>query len=151
MMKIHIGLEDEIMAIGPSLRKLTAHRAIHNGAFSEARDLTEVVERLFHEDRIEECLKAAKTLIEHWESRVIAHADAEEDGFYQEIVKNKPELEKDIHMLTRDHDLLRIIVGKIKEEVDQDTITNDVLNYFNSLLVVNEIHSRSEEETLLSE
>src|SRR5699024_11389078 len=95
------------MATGPALRKVTSHRSIHDGAWAEARDLTLVVEKLYHDDRQEECLKAANMLIDHWEKRVIAHADAEEEGLYQEILRENAHMEKDIHMLTRDHDLLR--------------------------------------------
>src|SRR5699024_200466 len=83
------------------------------GAHAEARDLTDVTEKLFQDNRMEDCLKAAEALIEYIESRIIAHADAEEEGLYQEIQEENPKLTTDIHMLTRDHDLMREILSKI--------------------------------------
>jgi len=140
------------MATGPALRKMAAHRSIHDGAWAEAKDLTWVVEKLYYDDRQKECLNATDTLIEHWEKRVIAHADAEEEGLYQEILDENPYMAEDIQMLTRDHDLLRMIVDQIKTELQQsDTVTKNILNQFHALLVVNEIHSRSEESRLLED
>ncbi|WP_188453927.1 hemerythrin domain-containing protein [Virgibacillus oceani] len=139
------------MATGPALRKLASHRSIHEGAYVEARDLTLVTERLLNDERKDDCLKAAKALAEHWETRVIAHADAEEDGLYKEILEENPELKKEIHMLTRDHDLLRIILDQIKEKLGERLVTREMIDQFKSLLIVNEIHSRSEESKLLKE
>jgi len=141
-----------MMATGPALRKLAAHRSIHDGAYAEARDLTDVTEKLFKDNRKEDCLKAAEVLIEYIESRIIAHADAEEEGLYQEIQKENPKLTTEIHMLTRDHDLMRIIISKIKEQLEnKKEITRTMIDQFNTILIVNEIHSRSEEEKLLED
>ncbi|TQS74351.1 hemerythrin domain-containing protein [Ornithinibacillus gellani] len=141
-----------IMATGPALRKLAAHRSIHDGAYAEARDLTDVVNQLFQQERDDECRTAADVLIEYWETRVIAHADAEEEGLYVEIAEENPQLQKEIHMLTRDHDLLRIILDKIKTQFKENHhVTKLVLDQFQSLLIVNEIHSRDEERLLLEE
>ncbi|MBU5466651.1 hemerythrin domain-containing protein [Virgibacillus sp. MSJ-26] len=140
------------MATGPALRKLAAHRSIHDGAHAEARDLTDVTEKLFQDNRMEDCLKAAEALIEYIESRIIAHADAEEEGLYQEIQEENPKLTTDIHMLTRDHDLMRVILSKIKEQLEsKKEVTRTMINQFNAILIVNEIHSRSEEEKLLED
>lgn len=140
------------MATGPALRTLAAHRSIHDGAYAEARDLTDVTAKLFEENRKDDCLKAAEVLIEYIESRIIAHADAEEEGLYKEIQTENPDLTKEIHMLTRDHDLLRIIVTKIKKQLKlNDEVTPGIIQQFYAILIVNEIHSRSEEEKLLQE
>lgn len=140
------------MATGPALRKLAAHRSIHDGAYAEARDLTDVTAKLFEDERKEDCLKAAEALIEYIESRIIAHADAEEEGLYLEVQEENPELIKEIHMLTRDHDLLRIILNKIKEQLKEtNEVTRTMIHQFYSILIVNEIHSRSEEEKLLDD
>ncbi|GAB3805065.1 hemerythrin domain-containing protein [Virgibacillus kimchii] len=140
------------MVTGPSLRKLDSHSAIHHGAYVEARDLTEVTEKLFYENRKEDCLKAAEALIEYWETRVIAHADTEDDGFYKELLEKKPELERNLHMLSRDHDLFRIIIRNIKEQLEEEKlITKAMLNQFHALLVIKEIHNHSEETTLFKD
>ncbi|WP_062106996.1 hemerythrin domain-containing protein [Bacillus niameyensis] len=134
---------------GPSLRKLDAHRAIHDGAFMEAQSLTEMLNQLVEEKKEKEALQVADALIEHWEKRVITHADSEEEGLYKEVVEKEPEMQDKINMLTRDHDLLRIIAKKIRESLEKDSVSKEVLDFFASMLVVNEIHSRNEESWLL--
>ncbi|MDW0118183.1 hypothetical protein QTL97_14720 [Sporosarcina thermotolerans] len=54
-----------------------------------------------------------------------------------------------IIQLTRDHDLIRIIVKDIEELREPEKISPTVLQKFYALLVVNEIHSRDEERLLL--
>jgi len=140
------------MATGPSLRKLDSHSAIHHGAYVEARDLTEVTDKLFYGDREEDCLKAAEALVEYWETRVIAHADTEDESFYKELMEKKPELQKDLHMLSRDHDLFRIIIGNIKEQIEaENKVTKNILNQFQALLVIKEIHNQGEESKLFND
>jgi hypothetical protein len=140
------------LATGPSLRKLDSHSAIHHGAYVEARDLTEVTDKLFYENREEDCLNTAEALIEYWETRVIAHADTEDDGFYKELMEKKPELERDLHMLSRDHDLFRIIIRNVKEQLEEEKkVTKAILNQFQALLVIKEIHNEGEETTLFTD
>ena len=86
--------------------------------------------------------------MDYWKTRVISHADAEEDGFYGEIVEQQPELKDAVTQLTRDHDLIRIIVKDIEEIRKKDGISPAVLQRFQALIIVNEIHSREEERLL---
>lgn len=135
---------------GPALRKLASHRSIHEGAFSEARDLTDVVLQLYENNRKEDCLKAAKVLVEHWETRVIAHADTEDEGLFQEVLKEKPKLANDIQMLMRDHDLIRMIVQMINDQLTETgEVTKEVCQHFHALLTILTIHGKSEEIKLL--
>lgn len=145
--------EDNInMATGPALRQLASHRAIHDGAYGEAKELTDVLAQLYEEEREEDCLNAAKALADYMEERLISHADAEEEGLYLDIMNEHPELEKEIHMLTRDHDIERIILKNIKKQLEDVTsVSKDLIHEFYALLVVNEIHSRSEESMLLED
>jgi|SRR5690625_1393620 len=137
------------MKSGPALRQLTSHRAIHDAAQAQARELTEITIQLFKENREEDCLKTAKVLIEHWEEKIIAHADAEDEGFYQELLEEGNIPEKGIYMLMRDHDLFRQIVDHIKTQInEQDKVTEENINEFNSLLVINDFHHIGEEKTL---
>lgn len=99
---------------GPSLRQLHAHHAIHQGGLSGAVAKTEEVEELLEAKEFEVAHQAAEHLIEYWETRIISHADAEEDGFYQEITGKNPNLQDAVLGLTRDHELLRIIVKDVK-------------------------------------
>lgn len=136
---------------GPSLHKLTAHRSIHNGALSEARDILEVLEQVYREGKREHATLAARTLIEHWETRTIAHADSEEDGFYQKKLEENPELEELITMLKRDHQLFRTIISDIKEMIDDHGVTNEAIDRFKTISVLVQIHNRDEETHLLDE
>lgn len=99
---------------GPSLRQLHAHHAIHQGGLTGALDKTREVEELLEAKEFKVARQAADHLIEYWETRILSHADAEEEGFYQEKVEKKPELQEAVVKLTRDHDLLRIIVKSSK-------------------------------------
>lgn len=136
---------------GPSLRQLHAHHAIHQGALSGALTKTEEVEDLLRAKEFEVARQAADHLLEFWETRIISHADAEEEGFYQDMIQQKPELEKAVIDLTRDHDILRIIAADIKQLLVEEGLSYEVMKQFHALLVVNAIHSREEERMLLQE
>lgn len=134
---------------GPALKQLQAHRAIHEGGLSGAVGKTELLIEFLQEGDMKSADRAADELIDYWKSRVISHADAEEEGLYLEIKKENPELEEAILQLTRDHDLLRIIVEDIEKLRETEKLSPTVLQKFYALLVVNEIHSRDEERLLL--
>ncbi|RAZ68338.1 hemerythrin domain-containing protein [Planococcus maitriensis] len=136
---------------GPSLRQLHAHHAIHEGALSGAIAKTEEMEDLLRAKEFEVARQAADHLVEYWETRIISHADAEEEGFYQEMLEKDPGLEEVVEKLSRDHDLLRIIAKDIKEMLTEKGLTYEVMQQFHALLVVNAIHSRDEERLLLEE
>lgn len=134
---------------GPALKQLHAHRSIHEGGLSGAVTKTELMIEFLQEGDMKSADRAADELIEYWKSRVISHADAEEEGLYLDIKKENPELETAIIQLTRDHDLIRIIVKDIEELRKTEKISPTVLQKFYALLVVNEVHSRDEERLLL--
>lgn len=136
---------------GPSLRQLHAHHAIHEGALSGAIAKTEEIEDLLRAKEYEVALQAADHLLEYWETRIISHADAEEEGFYLEMLEKNPDLKDTVAKLTRDHDLLRIIAEDIKKMLKEVGLTYEVMKQFHALLVVNAIHSRDEERLLLAE
>ncbi|QSF43782.1 hypothetical protein [Paenibacillus tianjinensis] len=136
---------------GPSLRQLHAHHAIHQGGLSGAVAKTEEVEELLEAREFEVARQAADHLIEYWETRILSHADAEEDGFYQEMAENNPNLQDTVLRLTRDHELLRIIVKDVKARLSEEGLTPEVLHQFHALLVLNAIHSREEERLLFEE
>lgn len=137
--------------IGPALKQLHAHHAIHQGGLSGAIQKTQEMENLIKANEPEVARQAADHLVDYWETRVISHADAEEEGFYQEVAENHPELKEAVIQLTRDHDLLRIIVKDIRTMLAEEGLTDEVIQQFHALLVVNAIHSRDEERMLLDE
>ncbi|MEK3933948.1 hemerythrin domain-containing protein [Sporosarcina sp. FSL W7-1349] len=134
---------------GPALKQLHSHRAIHDGGLSGATDKTEVMMDFLRQGDLKSANEAADELIDFWITRVISHADAEEEGLYKDIAEQNPNLKEAIIQLTRDHDLLRIIVKDIQELREQEELSPNVLHKFHALLVVNEIHSRDEERMLL--
>ncbi|MEK3673199.1 hypothetical protein [Paenibacillus sp. FSL R10-2771] len=136
---------------GPSLRQLHAHHAIHQGGLTGAIAKTEEMEELLEAKEFEVAHQAAEHLIEYWETRIISHADAEEDGFYQEMAGKNPGLQDAVLRLARDHDLLRIIVQDVKAMLAEEGLTPEVVHQFHALLVVNAVHSRDEERLLFAE
>jgi hemerythrin len=136
------------MAVGPSLRQLHAHHAIHEGGIAGAIEKTELYEQLIQKNEQELAGEALEELLDYWETRIISHADAEEDGFYQEVVERKPDLQNTITKLMRDHDLLRIIVKNIRQLREVEGLVPEIMKMLDSLIIVNEIHSRDEEKFL---
>lgn len=135
---------------GPSLNKLDAHKSIHDGTLTEGRDLLELLYKFMAENKEKEANLTAEALVEHFETRTLAHASAEEEGFYDQKVKENPKHESTVNMLKRDHDLLRKIHNEIKEILENDGVTNKLIDRFKSFLLINEMHSRDEEAMLLN-
>ncbi|MNB85427.1 hypothetical protein D3C75_323390 [compost metagenome] len=136
---------------GPSLRQQHAHHAIHEGGLAGAVSKTEEVEELLEAKEFEVARQAAEHLLEYWETRILSHADAEEDGFYQEMEEKQPGLKDAVIRLARDHELMRIIVSDTKALLAQEGLTPEVLQQLHALLVVNAVHSRDEERLLFGE
>lgn len=133
---------------GPALKQQHAHQSIHDGYYTEGRDLTEVLIKLYDDNRTDESKEAAHALVEHWETRTIAHADAEEEGFYLEVMKTQPQLTEQVIKLIRDHDLLRMVMADIKDRLANEGLTTQVLDRFKTILLLVDIHNREEEKYL---
>lgn len=133
---------------GPALRKLDSHSSIHGAALQEAMELNNIMENLLKEKDQDRALEVAFIAIEHWETRTLAHAESEESGLYQEIAKERPEHRETIIKLKRDHDLLRLLVKSIKGELNQGKISEEVLQKFHALILVDEMHNQEEEKIL---
>ncbi|WP_243292434.1 hemerythrin domain-containing protein [Bacillus sp. FJAT-47783] len=137
--------------LGPSLHKLDAHRSIHDGAVTEGKELMEVLEKVYKERHEKHSLIAAKVLIEHWETRTLAHAETEEEGLYKRKMEEDPELTTTITNLIRDHDILRILVKDIKRLLQENGVNDDVIDRFKAFSVLVQIHNREEEKYLFDE
>src|SRR5699024_12594985 len=105
------------MKTGPALKQLTSHRSIHDAGQAQARALTEDVMQLFEEEQTEDCLQAANILVQHWEEKIIAHADAEDETFLQELLASEEIPDQHVYIMMRDHDLLRKSNTHIKESI----------------------------------
>ncbi|MFC6293275.1 hypothetical protein BHU61_08525 [Macrococcus epidermidis] len=141
------------MPVGPSLRQLHAHKQIHDTGLGLAVNMTDELIRTYQNGTEDEVIQEVIALVDFWESRVISHADAEEeaDGFYTEVENNNPELHDKVQQLTRDHDIMRQVVAKIKTQMENEGFSTQIIDYFRSLIIVNEIHSRDEEAFLLKD
>lgn len=134
---------------GPALATLDSHHAIHQAAFDEAERLTRLLRQTLLAGQRDPALQLAAVLVEHWQTRTLRHADAEEAGWYRAIVAALPERQPDILALTRDHDLLRILLAEIQGILTQHGITAGIVERFEAMLLLNAIHSREEERRLL--
>src|SRR5690625_2431500 len=133
---------------GPGLVHVDSHSAIHEAAIYEAEEINGILEKLLKDKQVEKALETAYIAIEHWESRTLKHADAEEEGLYKDLVNSYPELKDEIVGLTRDHTLLRILVKEIKEILDTKGMSEEVLQKFYALVHVDLIHNKEEESIL---
>ena len=133
---------------GPGLHHVDSHAAIHEAAIHEAEELNDILAKLLREKELEKALEVAYITVEHWESRTLRHADAEERGLYNELVKEKPALKPMVIGLTRDHTILRLLVKEITTLLDNDGMSEAVLQRFQALVLVDIIHNEEEERIL---
>ncbi|WP_042455070.1 hemerythrin domain-containing protein [Neobacillus dielmonensis] len=134
---------------GPSLRRQDAHSTIHDAALNEAKELRDVFQKCLLEGEKAKALQVAEITIEHWESRTLKHADAEEEGLYKEMAEESPELLNVVTRLTRDHDLMRRIVHQLKDSLATGEVNQQMLSYMDSLLIIDSIHNDDEMNNLL--
>lgn len=134
---------------GPSLTKRDSHHAIHEAAFAEAEELTRLLRQSALAGDRSRALQLVGVLVEHWQTRTLRHAEAEEQGWYRELARERPELQADILQLTRDHDLLRMLLGEIEQIIAVRGWVAGIVERFEAMLLVNAIHSRTEEQRLL--
>ncbi len=137
---------------GPSLRQLHAHHSIHEGGLSGAITKTEELEEFMQAGEHVVAKYAAHHLIDYWETRIISHADAEEEigGFYDEKLNQQQELATAIIQLKRDHDLMKMILKNIKDTLATEELNDALLQQFQALIVLNNLHSREEERLLFA-
>ncbi|MFD1360503.1 hemerythrin domain-containing protein [Lentibacillus salinarum] len=133
---------------GPALKDVDSHTAIHEAALNEAIELTTMLDNLYRDNQQEKALELAYVLVEQWETRTLAHADSEEEGLYKDLVEENPEINDDIVALTRDHDLLRLIVKAIKQELAENRMNDGVIQRFQSLIIVDKLHNVKEMDVL---
>jgi len=136
------------MMSGPGLKHLDSHAAIHEAALNEAIELNEILENLLKNNEADKALEVAYVAVEHWETRTLIHAQSEEEGLYKEMVEENPELKNSIVSLTRDHDTLRFIVKEIKQMLEKDGFSAEIMQRFYSLVIVDAYHNQEEEKLL---
>jgi hypothetical protein len=135
---------------GPGLNQRDAHHAIHQAAFYEAERLTLLLRRALRTGDQQQALQSAGVLIEHWQTHTLRHAEAEEIGWYREVLAARPDLRADIIALTRDHDLLRLLLAEVQGILAARGMISGVVERFEAMLLLNSLHGREEEHRLLS-
>lgn len=135
---------------GPSLKKTDAHSSIHEAALNEARDLRELYRQCLEKEEKEKGLHVAEVIIEHWETRTLAHAESEETGLYKEMVEENPNLQETVIQLTRDHDLMRNVVEQMKELLAKKQVDEEFMRLLDGMIVIDEIHNEDEMNKLLA-
>lgn len=133
---------------GKGLKHVDSHAAIHEAALDEARELNKILGKLVHDNQMDKALEIAYIAVEHWETRTLRHAEAEEEGLYKEMVEEKPELKEEIISLTRDHNILRYLVKEIKQSLEKDGFNREVLEMLHALVHVDQYHNQEEERIL---
>ncbi|WP_143420306.1 hemerythrin domain-containing protein, partial [Halorubrum lacusprofundi] len=121
---------------GPALKHVDSNASIHEAALNEAAELTGLLDQLVKDEHYDKALEVAFITLEHWETRTLRHAESEEEGLYKEIAESSPELKDSIVALKRDHDLLRLLVRDIKNELDQHGISDRIVQRFQALILV---------------
>lgn len=138
--------------VGPALRKFDSHKAIHDAGLGGAKERIEGMRELLGKKEYEHLSEEVESFIEFVEGKIIVHADTEEEegGLYTLAVKNDPGLHDKVQHLIRDHDLMRVIADKMKDELgSKKPDYQQLIDFANSVIIINEIHSRDEEEALL--
>lgn len=133
---------------GPALRNKDSHSSIHEAAINEAKELSELLEHLLKDKKLKEALEVSYILVEHWETRTLCHAEAEEDGLYNELIHKTPALKDTIIALTRDHQLLRLLIEEIKEGLAKNGVTIEVIQRFHAMILVDLLHNQDEMKLL---
>jgi len=136
---------------GPSLRKKDAHSSIHEAALNEAIELRTLFQKCLEDGDKEKALQVIEVTIEHWESRTLKHAEAEEEGLYKDIVEANPDMLTTVIQLTRDHDLMRRIVDNLKNLLQSDEPNQRMITLLDSLVIIDQIHNDDEMNKLLVE
>lgn len=136
---------------GPSLARRETHHAIHEAAFAEAEELTQLLAQQLRAGEMERALALAGVLLESWQTRTLRHAEAEETGWYRDLVAEHPDLRDDIIGLTRDHELLRLLAGEVQGILAARGMGAGILERFEAMLLLSAIHSREEERCLFGD
>ncbi|MEX2415553.1 MAG: hemerythrin domain-containing protein [Paenibacillaceae bacterium] len=136
---------------GPALKHWDSHSSIHEAALNEAAELTELLRQCITKHDYEKALEVAYITIEHWETRTLCHAEAEEEGLYVELVEQHPEVKETIIALTRDHSLMRYLAIEIKQILQDQGNFDEVLKRFDAIILIDLLHNKAEEKLVKGE
>ncbi|MEX1029482.1 MAG: hemerythrin domain-containing protein [Paenibacillaceae bacterium] len=136
---------------GPALKHWDSHSSIHEAALNEATELTELLRQCIDKQDYEKAMEVAYITIEHWETRTLCHAEAEEEGLYVELVGKQPEVKEFVMALTRDHSLMRYLAIEIKQILQDHDSFDKVMKRFDAMILIDLLHNRDEEKLVKGE
>ncbi|MEX2460324.1 MAG: hemerythrin domain-containing protein [Paenibacillaceae bacterium] len=136
---------------GPALKQWDSHSSIHESALGEALELTELLRQCISNQDFEKALEVAYIAVEHWETRTLCHAEAEEEGLYIEFVAHHPEVKEFVIALTRDHTLMRHLVNEIKQILHLHGNFDEVIKRFDAIVLIDLLHNKDEEKLVKGE
>lgn len=136
---------------GPALKQWDSHSSIHEAALGEAEELTELLRHCIEKKDLEKALEVSYITVEHWETRTLRHAESEEEGIYVEFVEQTPGLKENVISLTRDHTLMRYLVGEIKDILSNRGSFDKVLKRFDALILIDLLHNGDEKKMINGE
>lgn len=130
----------------------SAHKNLHDEILGGAEEQLESMKTLLNKLEHKELADEMESFIEYVEERVLGHFDEEEtsSGLYDRAVGREPALHDKVTGLKRDHELIRMMVGRMKEELSKDEVDfQKLIDHSVSIILVDELHSRDEENLLL--
>lgn len=132
---------------GPALRDPGWHHAIHDAAWLEAAEMTDELRACLEHQRPGRFAVVARALLEHWETRTLRHAAAEEEpeGLYAVAAASDPQAAMATVALRRDHELMRRLVRWLEEQLAEPGAELLVYGAFEALLQVSAWHNGDEE------
>ncbi|HIW13728.1 MAG TPA: hypothetical protein H9891_11305 [Candidatus Salinicoccus stercoripullorum] len=134
------------------LNDYSAHKDLHDEILGGAEEQLESMKTLLNKLEHKELADEMESFIEYVEERVLGHFDEEEtdSGLYDRAVGREPALHDKVQRLKRDHELIRMMVGRMKEELSKDEVDfQKLIDHSVSIILVDELHSRDEENLLL--
>ena|SRR5699024_6790541 len=135
-----------------SLRDLEAHKALHDEISGGAEEQLESMKTLLNKLEHKELAEEMESFIEYVEESVLGHAKQEEasGGLYESIERDDSKTVEKIRRLRRDHELIQVMVDRMKEELSHDEVDfQKLIDHSVSIILVDEIHSRDEEDLLM--
>lgn len=138
----------------PSLKNWEEHKALHDEILGGAEERLDSMKTLLNKLEHKELAEEMESFIEYVEESVLGHAKKEEasGGMYETIAKDDPKTVEKIRRLRRDHEIIQIMVDRMKEELSHDKVDfQKLIDHSVSIILVDEIHSRDEEDILMTD
>ncbi|QRF76453.1 hypothetical protein Thermo_01975 [Thermoplasmatales archaeon] len=131
---------------GPALRNQDSHHAIHEANAGEIQEAMSMLTGMGDKDT-KTVSEIRQALLDLWEEKVMAHAMEEEKGLYRDILNSRPETKETLVRLSRDHQLLGLLLEKAKTQLRVQS-AEEFIAINRAMLLLLEIHSDEEEKIL---